>query len=695
MQGKNPKGFLPMADRQKGMGPLALAAVLLFVALSQQGCEDIYRLTCVWHSDLNIRGCSYYGYRGCIQNCHYCITSSGPDECGQLKCAALCAAQDGDECLTNYKALCEIALEENFKVNTSNGGFQYTCNVNCNSSGRFAPSSLLLLLLGLTWMPSISLPSLPSFRRWHVLLLMGLMATTMLQGCGCVEPTAHLDWRPDGNTFNERTQRIVDGIWRGNPSWIWAPHLESEDYQCVTMHSSGNFCAVWTNHEWNCGEHDFGICKCHTVAATGNYCEEWSCHTLEADQQICELRRDDDGETVSCWYSPFEMNWDTYNELMERQSGGSLTTGETAYRWWNYRSIWSADLGRRMEANEEKAIMGEYLDYLEKWNSTELHEQLQHAGLPHDIPKEDLSRRLQTGTIDWPPLFAYNPAARHVHFWWGNVCIVNGDNTMIARRTCARWREIETEIQMCRCKTENYNGQSCAQWTCEERDVGLFSVLFRTKQSIDQYTLGVEFEVYRCTGYDIDGKCQSWEGDIESLDEVEWSKCFCPPAGCQSQDAVWLCDEWELPKTRELFYEGHIGGLVAFIFAECFCSCFFAKASDEDGDSLCVAMAASCCGGLILLPFLVLTYGFYGFLFAGGFFWLVRTCGCCCLVATTIKIPKSERPSNKVRFQRGASKMLGRGRSASSVTPDTGVVKGEVLQETNEPTNEVSNNVNA
>ena len=32
-------------------------------------------------------------------------------------------------------------------------------------------------------------------------------------------------------------------------------------------------------------------------------------------------------------------------------------------------------------------------DYLEKWNSTELHEQLQHAGLPHDIPKEDLSRR--------------------------------------------------------------------------------------------------------------------------------------------------------------------------------------------------------------------------------------------------------------------------------------------------------------
>ena len=31
-------------------------------------------------------------------------------------------------------------------------------------------------------------------------------------------------------------------------------------------------------------------------------------------------------------------------------------------------------------------------------------------------------------------------------------------------------------------------------------------------------------------------------------------------------------------------------------------------------------------------------------------------------------------------LQRGASKMLSRGRSAGSVTPDSGVVKGEVIQ---------------
>ena len=45
MQGKTPWIFAIFADRQKfAMGPReALAAVLLFVALSQQGCEDYYR----------------------------------------------------------------------------------------------------------------------------------------------------------------------------------------------------------------------------------------------------------------------------------------------------------------------------------------------------------------------------------------------------------------------------------------------------------------------------------------------------------------------------------------------------------------------------------------------------------------------------------------------------------------------------
>ncbi|CAK8992826.1 tRNA-dihydrouridine(16/17) synthase [NAD(P)(+)]-like (tRNA-dihydrouridine synthase 1-like) [Durusdinium trenchii] len=50
----------------------------------------------------------YYWYRGCIQHCHYCINSNGPDECGQLKCAAYCAKRDNDVCLTNYKVFVDL-----------------------------------------------------------------------------------------------------------------------------------------------------------------------------------------------------------------------------------------------------------------------------------------------------------------------------------------------------------------------------------------------------------------------------------------------------------------------------------------------------------------------------------------------------------------------------------------------------------
>ena len=38
-------------------------------------------------------------------------------------------------------------------------------------------------------------------------------------------------------------------------------------------------------------------------------------------------------------------------------------------------------------------------------------------------------------------------------------------------------------------------------------------------------------------------------------------------------------------------------GLIAFIFAECFCSCFFLRSMDDDNDALFVALGTSCCGG--------------------------------------------------------------------------------------------------
>jgi len=519
----------------------------------------------------------------------------------------------------------------------------------------------------------------------RVLILGGLLAwMTTLQGCGCTHPEPHLVWRPDANTFNERTNRIVDGIWRGNPSWVWSPELESEDYQCVAERGTSNLCVSWTSHEWNCGEHDFGMCKCYEMSSNEEYCEKWSCHSLEADQQICAWRQGENGETEECHYSPFYMNYDTYNTLMERQAGGGLTTGEVSYdRWWAPTSLWSADIGRRLAEEEEVEILRDYVSYLRQTNSSEV-DRLERMGVSVE------PRQLYTGS-SWPPTFAYSPVARHVYFWWGDVCIVNGDNAHVAKRQCHQWREIETEIQMCQCREADVSGKACSRWTCEDRDVGLFSVLFRTQQSIDQYTEGVEFESYKCTRTSIDGHCMAWQGDISSLEEVEWSTCECSDSTCNRLGAVWICDEWELPKTRDLFFEDHIGGLCVFIFLEVAFGVFLLQScSDSDGDVLFVVTGISWCVGLIMLPFLVLTFGLYGFLFAGSLFWFCRS-GCCCVLCIMhCKLPefeRAQRPTNRARMQRGASKMLGR--QTSSVTPAV-AKEEETNQANNEPSNMVS-----
>ena len=54
----------------------------------------------------------------------------------------------------------------------------------------------------------------------------------------------------------------------------------------VTMHSNG-FCEVWTMHEWNCGEHDFGVCKC---PSSERICEHVHCWSLLDVFQGCGLK---------------------------------------------------------------------------------------------------------------------------------------------------------------------------------------------------------------------------------------------------------------------------------------------------------------------------------------------------------------------------------------------------------------------
>jgi len=664
-----------IASRLRRLCKTLVAAACLAVACLLQGCEDIYRDTCVWHSDLNIKGCSYYGYRGCVQHCHYCITPNGPDECAQLKCASFCAAREGADCMRNHAALCNIALEEGFKANTSTGSTYYTCDVQCSS----ARAASVALPLALTLAASSGMPK-------RLLLLGGVLAwMTSLQGCGCQPPQPQLSWRPEASVFDERTGRVVDGIWRGNPSWVWWPDLESEDYQCVDMHPTTDVCVSWTSHEWNCGEHDFGMCKCFQLSANNRYCEKWSCHSLEADQHICRHTEGyDSGE--ECWYDPFPMTYDVYNQLMVQQSQGALTTGENAFdNWWRPASLWNGDIGRRLEELNEEDVLQDYVSYLRQHNASEM-ARLEKLGVTTE------PRRL-AGTVNWPPVFAYSPAARHIYFRWGDVCVVNGDNAMLAKRHCHQWREIETEIQICGCRQEDPSGRHCSRWTCEDRDVGLFSVLFRTTQSIDQYTEGVEFESYSCTRTNVDDQCVEWQGDISSLEEVEWTKCQAVDSTLHRLGAVWICDEWELPKTRELFHESNIGIIITFVFFEVALVCCLVKSCDEDGDALFVTTALSWITGLCLLPFLVITLGFYGFLFAGGIFWVGRCCCCGALCVMNMKMPefkRAEQPSNRVRMQRGASKILGR--QTSSVLPKSVDAETNETNETNEnQTNQAEN----
>ena len=344
-------------------------------------------------------------------------------------------------------ALWDITLKGSFKVNST---IEMSCTCTHGLAVALPPAPAFMASFGLS-------------RR--TLVLAGVLACmTSLQGCRpvCEPPEPQLAWRPDTSVFNERTRRIENGIWRGNPSWVWSPQLESEDYHCMAVHPNSSVCLSWTSHEWSCEEEDFGMCKCYQLSLNGQYCEKWSCHSLEADQQICQRSHESAGnsDNEDCHYAPFRMDYDLYNHLMELQAGGSLGTGETIiFRWWAPSSLWSS--GRRMTAAEllhkpEEEILQDYVKYLRQ--NTSQWQQLEN--------RTD-ARRLATHAGTWPPVYAYSPAARHAYFHWGNVCIVNGDNRGMARKHCSFWREIETEIQMCECKTANIGDRSCARWICE------------------------------------------------------------------------------------------------------------------------------------------------------------------------------------------------------------------------------------
>eukprot|EP00928_Gymnodinium_smaydae_P064149 TRINITY_DN4755_c0_g1_i9.p1 TRINITY_DN4755_c0_g1~~TRINITY_DN4755_c0_g1_i9.p1 ORF type:complete len:649 (-),score=83.46 TRINITY_DN4755_c0_g1_i9:403-2349(-) len=648
-----------MSETHMSIQRAVLLAALAVVAVTLTGCQDVYRDTCVWHSDLKVKGCSYYWFRECVKHCHYCVTDTGPDECGQLKCAAYCAKQENEECLSNYKALCEVALKEQAAVSR--------CDVDCSHSAPLRSTALWRFVMFLPLLHFFSSEVAWLFTRRSVFIFVFIVIVCSLTGCGCVPPDYRFpDWQPPAVDYNKKLQRVDEnGLWQGNPTWQWNFDHEAEAYECKQFFDRTSVCAVWTTKEWNCGEEDFGMCKCQRLDSASKYCESWGCHSLEADQHLCG-HSGNKNEDVSCWYEPFPMNEQTYAMLVEQQATGGLTTTEKAalFRWWTYSHAHSADWGRRLRGEENSTSTAD---------SDE-----QRAQLQNDTAAV---RNLQA-EIYFPPESAMNPVARWQYFNWKDVCIANGDNLALVRYKCHQWREIETEISFCNCIKAALDGKSCKQWTCEERDVGLFSVLFRSKDSIKPYVTGTEQEIYTCKRTGPTGNCLSWDGDIESAEEVEWSHCECADDRC----TTWKCDEYELPKNQGLFHPTNLGRWWYFAGLEMFFLFVLCRGACEQEDALPVAMGCSGVVGCCLLPFLIVTFGLNGFLMLSLPFWVIRCAPLICLCCFAAKQQAEEmleeaRPKRSWsgRLKKGSSFIIGRSNSSSS----------KIANETSE-TNELS-----
>eukprot|EP00403_Amphidinium_massartii_P026091 CAMPEP_0178405196 /NCGR_PEP_ID=MMETSP0689_2-20121128/18275_1 /TAXON_ID=160604 /ORGANISM="Amphidinium massartii, Strain CS-259" /LENGTH=731 /DNA_ID=CAMNT_0020026205 /DNA_START=76 /DNA_END=2272 /DNA_ORIENTATION=+ len=548
---------------------------------------------CVWQPDLNVRGCPFYAFSSCIAHCTRCIDRDGPDDCAQLKCGAFCAKQEGDECLSNYRQLCEIAVEENFPWGN--------CNVRCSGTVRSVhpPSSLVKLTVAMAAMYAGS--GRIGLTTKQVALVASVASLTfLLQGCDWFhhcDYSPHLSWEPAQYNLERRADWFDDnGLWQGNPTWTFSMSIEIEDYRCKSIHRFRKVCMEWTVHEESCEEQDFGVCKCHELHPVNNYCQKWGCHTLEADQEVCYWScTPDSGCSEECRDSAFDMTEEKYSVIMDQKFGNQ--------GWW--QSAWG-------------------------------------SVYPDDVV-----------LVYYPPVAAFSSRARRQVAHYAGECIVNGDNKVLSRYDygCSSWREIETEIQQCECLEGAEGGNSCLRWRCEERDVGLFSVLFKTAKPISHLVSGIESEDYACKALDKDGKCVAWEGTIESTEEVEMTRCECD-GDCASVGGTWKCDEYELPKSKIFHHPMYSNNFVWFLVAEIVFMpmlmfwvgmCFapgkkMQPGKDENGRDIQVAVLTwrswlwmgKCNATLafLLLLVLVVTFGLAGFACLSLPFWFVR---CLCI----------------------------------------------------------------
>lgn len=211
---------------------------------------------------------------------------------------------------------------------------------------------------------------------------------------------------------------------------------------------------------------------------------------------------------------------------------------------------------------------------------------------------------------------------RHVHYnapMYNGECIVSREITNTAETPCYEWRVIETEVNYCWCDHDQ-DGEICIHWTCEEKDTGMFSILFAQPREYSEWVDGIERETTMCTEQGTNPStgrrlCTRWVTDSDSYEEVETANCerqqYCHQ-GVAEWDC-WYCDEYELkrnhhpddaPRRFGYFFVHMIWLLPPLLFLE---AVMFSIA--EDGELIPVGICFNLCA-LIFYMGLVYLIGF-------------------------------------------------------------------------------------
>lgn len=147
---------------------------------------------------------------------------------------------------------------------------------------------------------------------------------------------------------------------------------------------------------------------------------------------------------------------------------------------------------------------------------------------------------------------------------WSEICC-NKDNRYVytcCDQSCsaeyynARFPQVEKED--CFCLEAAANGNYCRRWNCTNIDVYNEYLLTEVPNSHPDQ------KYYECTAESPDGQyCANWEGQSESVEEFEVSKCFCKTHGtyCFTWDCLEKGVDFWWPNLLWILLSSLLGGL--------------------------------------------------------------------------------------------------------------------------------------